>query len=140
MRIYLAGAMSGLTFDEQVKWRKQVKDAILYGGYDYEYSPYFFDPTMYYNLEEPLRHKSEREAMEFDLYNLKKSDLIVVNFNKADSLGTAMELIVAKENGIPIIGLNKNGEELHPWIVECCTRICDDMYELVEFIVDFYLN
>ena len=138
--IYLAGGMGGLTFDEQTKWRKQVRDAILYGCYDYEYKPLFFDPTQYYNFEEPLKHKSEREAMEFDLYNLKRSDLVVVNFNKPDSLGTMAELAIAYEHRIPVIGLNKEGIELHPWQIEFCDRICDDMYELVKHIVDFYLN
>lgn len=140
MKIYLAGGMSGLLFEEQAKWRSNVKNAVLYGGYDYEIKPIFFDPTQYYNFEEPPKHKSEREAMEFDLYNLRKSDLIIVNFNAPQSLGTAMELAIAKENMIPVVGLNAEGFDLHPWLIECCTRICDDMYELVEHVSEFYLN
>lgn len=138
-RVYLSGGMSNLSFEEQRKWRKQVQDAILYGGYDYTIKPVFFDPTNYYTLEEPV-HKSEREAFQFDLNALRKSDLVVVNFNAPNSLGTAMELMLAYELRIPIVGLNKNNAELHPWIIECTTRICDDMYELVDHLVDFYLN
>ena len=51
-----------------------------------------------------------------------------------------MELMLAKELKIPIIGLNKEQKEIHPWLLECCTRMCDDMRELVSHIVDFYLK
>ena len=137
--IYLAGGMSDLSFEDQMKWRNQVRDAILYGGYEYDIKPYFFSPPLYYSLEDN-RHKTEKEAMDFDLNRLRNSDLVIVNFNSPRSIGTAMELAVAYENRIPVIGLNKDNIDLHPWLIECCTRICDDMYELVEHIVEFYLN
>ena len=138
-RVYLAGGMSGLSYEDQIKWRSNVKDAILYGEYDYSIEPYFFSPPEYYPIEEH-RHKSEREALEFDLNALRKSDLVIVNFNAPNSLGTMAELAIAYENRIPIVGLNKDGVELHPWIVEFCTRICDDMYELVEYVVEYFMN
>lgn len=139
VKIYLSGGMSNVSWEEQTKWRKQIQDAIKFGDYDYSKKPIYFDPTQYYNFEEEL-HKSEREAMEFDLNALRKSDLIVVNFNESKSIGTAMELMLAKELRIPIIGLNKEQKEIHPWLLECCTRMCDDMRELVSHIVDFYLK
>lgn len=139
VKIYLSGGMSNVSWEEQTRWRKQIQDAIKFGDYDYSKKPIYFDPTQYYNFEEEL-HKSEREAMEFDLNALRKSDLIVVNFNEPKSIGTAMELMLAKELKIPIIGLNKEQKEIHPWLLECCTRMCDDMRELVSHIVDFYLK
>ena len=137
-RIYLSGGMSGLSFEEQSKWRQQFKDAITY-NYETEKKVHFFDPTQYYNFEEN-RHKSEFEIMEFDLNALRKSDLVVVNFNQPSSIGTAMELMLAKELNIPIIGLNKDKKEIHPWLECCCNRMCDDMRELVTHVVEFYLN
>lgn len=137
--IYLAGGMGSLSFEEQTKWRNQVCDAIVFGEYDYDIKPYFFSPPQYYNFEE-TSHKTEKEVMDFDLNRLRNSDLVIVNFNDPQSLGTAMELAIAFENRIPVVGLNKDGAELHPWLIECCSRICDDMYELVEHIVEFYLN
>lgn len=135
----MSGAMSGLSFEEQTKWRKQFCDAIKFGGYDYNKVPSFFDPTQYYNFEYDC-HKSEYEIMEFDLNALRKSDLVVVNFNLPSSIGTAMELMLAKELNIPIIGLDRDGKDIHPWLRCCCNRICDDMKELVNHVVDFYLN
>lgn len=139
MHIYMAGGMGNLSEEEQTKWRKQVRDAILFSGFDYTKKPVFCDPTQHYSFF-AKEHKSQREIFEYDLYNVRKSNLIIVNFNDEKSIGTAMELAIAKEKKIPIIGLNKDGRELHPWLVECCTRICDDMRELVTHVVDFYLN
>ena len=78
--------------------------------------------------------------MEFDLYNLRKSDIIIVNFNSPNSIGTAMELMLARELRKPVIGLNNDSINLHPWIAECVTRECSTFEELVEHIVEFYLN
>ncbi len=139
VHIYLSGGMSNLSETEQKKWRKQVQDAIKYGDFDLNKNPVFFDPTQYYSIFNK-EHKSEREAMEFDLNALRKSDLVIVNFNDGKSIGTAMELMLAKEYRIPVIGLNKDGVKLHSWLVECCTRICDDMRELVNHVIEFYLK
>ncbi len=139
VKIYLSGAMTGLSLDEQNKWRKQIMNDIKFGDYDYEKKPIFFNPVEYYNFENKL-HKSEREIMEFDLYNLRNSNLVVVNFNEEKSLGTAMELILAKEYRIPIIAFGTNKKEVHPWLLECCTRVCDSLREVVEHVVEFYLN
>ncbi len=138
-RIYLSGGMTGLSLEEQTKWRSQIQNAIKYNGYDYDKNPIFFDPTQRYSLFEK-ENKTEREAMEYDLNALRKSDLVIVNFNASQSIGTAMELILAKEYRIPVIGLNKDSVDLHPWISECCTRICDTTRELVEHVVEFYLK
>ena len=139
VKIYLAGGMSNLTLEEQTKWRTRFQDAVEYGEYDCKKKPIFFDPTHNYSIFEQ-EHKSEREVFEYDLYNLKRSDLVVVNFNAPKSIGTAMELAIAKENDIPVIGLNKDNAELHPWILECCTRVCEDFKELVEYVVKFFLK
>lgn len=138
VRIYLAGGMTGLSMEEQMKWRNRFRKAVT-EGFETEKNPVVFSPPDYYS---PLTnaYKTEREAMEFELSNLRRSTVVVVNFNSPNSIGTAMELMVAKENKIPVIGLNKTGETLHPWLVECCTRICDDFRELVEHIVNFYLK
>ena len=53
-----------------------------------------------------------------------------------------MELAVAREHRIPIIGVCVNDEyrnNLHPWQRECCTRLCESYEELIEHIVNFYL-
>lgn len=139
VKIYLSGGMSGLSYEEQFKWRSNVMNAIRYGDYNYEKKPLFFNPVDYYNphIEQ---HKTEKEIMEFDLYNLRKSDVVIVNFNSPNSLGTAMELMLAKEYRIPVIAFGMNGQQIHSWLVECCTRICENMREAVDYTVEYFLN
>ena len=139
VHIYLAGGMSGLSFEEQCKWRNNFQDAIKYGDYEPTKKAIFFSPPNYYSPSTEA-HKTEKEVMDFELSHLRKSDLVVVNFNVPQSIGTAMEIMAANENRIPIVGLNKEGYILHPWLIECCSRICDDMRELVSYVVDFYLK
>lgn len=139
VRIYLSGGMGSLSMEEQSKWRNQIINAIKYGEYDCEKKPVFFNPVDYYNFEE-RRHKSEKEIVEFDLNAVRNSDLIIVNFNDPKSIGTCAELAIAYDMKIPIIGINKDKLELHPWLVEFTTRMCDDIREAVEYTVDFYLN
>lgn len=139
-KIYLSGGMSMLSFEKQTLWRRRVVNAIWCEEYEHGCKrASFFDPTMYYSLEEQ-EHRSEREVFEFDLNAVRKSDLIIVNFNQPNSIGTAMELMLAKELRIPVIGLNEDGVEIHPWLECCCTRICDNMNELINHIVEFYLK
>lgn len=139
VRVYLSGGMGSLSFEEQSKWRKQIIDAVKFGDYHYEKKPIFFNPVDFYNFTE-VRYKSEREVMEFDLNALRHSDLVIVNFNDPKSIGTAMELMLAKELRIPVIGFGVNSQTIHPWLLESCNRVCDNMREVVSHIVDFYLN
>lgn len=138
VRIYLSGSMSGVSFEEQSKWRKNISDAINF-NYDCNKKVSFFNPVNYFNFEE-VRYKSEREVMEFDLNGLRNSDLVIVNFNDPKSLGTCAELAIAYEMKIPIVGINKDNKELHPWLECFCNRICSNIKEAVEYVVDFYLN
>lgn len=138
VKIYLSGSMMDSTWEEQSKWRQQIMNAINY-QYEHEKKVSFFNPVNFYNFKDK-QQKSEREVMEFDLYNLRDSDIVIVNFNNVRSIGTAMELMLAKEMHIPVIGWNSSGEELHPWLSECTTRLCDNMRETVEHVVEFYLN
>lgn len=138
VKIYLSGAMGSLSYEEQSKWRQQVMDAIKF-NYDYEKKPLFFNPVNYYNFEE-VRYKTQREVMNFDLNGLRHSDLVIVNFNDPSSLGTCAELAIAYDMKIPIVGINKDKNELHPWLECFCDRMCESIKEAVEYVVDFHLN
>lgn len=138
VHVYLSGGMGSLSFEEQSRWRQQVTDAIKF-NYECEKKPIFFNPVNYFNFEE-VRYKSQREAMEFDLNALRNSDLVIVNFNDAASLGTCAELAIAYEMKIPIVGINKDNKVLHPWLCEFTSRMCSSLKEAVEYVVEFYLN
>lgn len=138
IKIYLSGSMSDVSFEEQSKWRQQIQDAIKF-NYEHEKKATFFNPVQYFNFVEK-RYESELEIMNFDLNGLRNSDLVIVNFNNPSSIGTAMELMLAYEMRIPILGLNKDDTKLYPWLKCCCDRIFNNMKDLVEYTVEFYLN
>ena len=138
VKIYLSGGMGSLSLEEQSKWRHQVMDAIKF-NYECEKKVDFFNPVNYYNFEE-VRYKTHKEVMNFDLNALRNSDLVIVNFNDPSSLGTCAELAIAYDMKKPIIGINKDGKELHPWLECFCDRMCGSIKEAVEYVVAFYLN
>lgn len=138
VKIYLSGGMGSLSMEEQSKWRSQIIKEIKFNC-ECEKKPIFFNPVDYYNFEEK-QHKTEREIVEFDLNAVRNSDLIIVNFNDPKSLGTCAELAIAYDKHIPIVGINKDGVQLHPWLDTFTTRMCDSVREAVDYVVDFYLN
>ena len=138
--IYLAGGMSGLTIEEQVKWRNNFKNIFKYNDIEIIRKPIIFSPPDYYSFSSTHDNVSEKEIMEFDLYNLRNSDIVVVNFNAPQSLGTAMEIAIAHEYRIPIIGLNEENHELHPLIIKFTIKIFNTFIELANYNTDYYFR
>lgn len=97
------------------------------------------NPNDYYNFKE-VTYDSEHEVMEFDLYKVRHSDMVIVDFNHPDSKGTLVEQAIAYENKIPIIGLNEKNNKLHPWQIDMSNKIFDDKLKLVNYVTNFYLN
>ncbi len=131
MKIYLAGAISNIDWSEATTWRD---DIIEYFHELYKVSPSVFNPCDYFNDD-----MTEKEAMEFDLYHLRQSNLMIVNWNY-DSIGTAIEIGVAKERGIPIFILNDTDKELHPWIDNSGVKVFNTLYDLLSYIETYYLD
>lgn len=132
--------MTGLTYEEQNEWRNNIANTFKDQWFNSSfYNVHFINPIKYYNFKKK-RHKTEQEVMNFDLHKVRNSNLVIVNFNSPMSLGTMAELAVAHENNIPIIELNENSNELHPWQECMCERIFDNMEELLYYVTDYYLN
>lgn len=140
--VYLAGGMGKFgkeEFDKANTWRMLVKQFLE--NNEYEVEVHCTNPNDYFSFtDDTPRYKLEREVMEFDLNRLRKSDLIIVNFNDMYSLGTMAEIAIAYEKKIPIIGLDVDKQELHPWQIEMTNRIFDNMSELFEYLENFYLR
>ena len=98
------------------------------------------NPNDYFNFkDDPPRYISEREVMELDLDKLRRSNLVIINFNDMSSLGSACEMAIAYEKRIPIIGLDIDRQILHPWQECMCNRIFNDIDEMLDYVEDFYL-
>lgn len=137
-KIYLAGGMSNLNFTDQNNWRTEVKKQLE--KYDCDYKVKCINPVDYYNTFDQTTYDSDLEVMKFDLHKIKHSDLVIMNFNDMKSIGSNVELGVAYENNIPIIGLNETGETLHPWHYCICNKVFDDMDDMLIYIKQYYLD
>ena len=139
--IYLCGGMEKFgkdNFMSSNNWRLYCKNILE--NFEINKTITVINPNDYFNLNEAPKYKSAREVMEFDLHKVRCSDLIIVNFNDKYSLGSMAELAIAYERRIPIIGLDMDRQDLHPWQKEMATRIFDDINEMLEYILNFYLT
>ena len=125
-------------FEKSNTWRIYCKNTLENCECDYKVK--VINPNDYFNfVEEPPRYVSQREVMELDLHKLRNSDLIIVCFNDMYSLGSMAELAIAYDRRIPIIGLDIDKQELHPWQIEMCNRIFSDIQEMLDYVEDYYL-
>ena len=136
-KIYLCGGMSDLNYKDQYIWRKECKDRLESTECNYKVKA--INPCDYYSFRE-IRHVSEREIFNYDLNHVRTSNLVLTYFNAPNSIGSAIEMFLAKELHIPVIGINPNNEKnIHPWILECVDRMFSDMGSALEYIQRFYL-
>ena len=149
LKIFLSGGMSNIPEEDSKKWRrlfKQVKYKNISSAY-YADQYIFINPTTLYKPSEPYDPIVEKEAMEYDLYWVKHSDLIIVNFNSLSSIGTAQEIMLAYTLNKPIIGMIEEDkyDQLHPWYKQECIKIFkyksdkleDTINEIIEYIWRF---
>ena len=140
LKIFLSGGMTGLTETEASYWRTSFK---LNNAVQDDTPFIFIDPTYYYFPTDKTTQEYEKEAMEYDLYWVKHSDLIVVNFNSLSSIGTAQEIMLAYTLNKPIIGMIEEDkyDQLHPWYKEECVKIfkykSDKLEDIINEIIEY---
>lgn len=139
-KIYLAGGMEKFghkNFEESNNWRLYLKNALE--NISDTYKVICVNPNDHFNFKEK-GYESSREVMDYDLYRVKESNLIIVNFNDPNSKGTMAEIAIAYEKRIPVIGLCETSVELHPWQYNMCNRIFDNIEELILYVAKHYLT
>lgn len=126
-------------FKESNTWRGKCINELK--NFDSVYNILITNPNDYFNFISKIpAYKTRREVMEFDLNRVRDANLIIVNFNDMYSLGTMAEIATAYERRIHIIGLNESNQELHPWQVEMCNRVFDDICDMLDYVKYFYLS
>lgn len=146
LKVFLSGGMSNIPEEDSKKWRnlfekKRFRSVISHTYYSDYYT--FLNPTTLYKPIEPYNQTYEKEAMEYDLYWVKHSDLIVVNFNSLSSIGTAQEIMLAYTLNKPIIGMIEEDkyDQLHPWYKEECIKIfkykSDKLEDIINEIIEY---
>ena len=137
-RIYLAGGMSNLSMKEQNEWRNEIRNELE--EFECRYYVKCINPVDYYNTYDSTTYDSDLEVMQFDLYKVEHSDLIIMNFNDMKSLGSMAELAIAWDRGIPVIGLNESEQQLHQWQYCMCSKIFTNKEAMLQYIKDYYLD
>lgn len=142
LKIYLAGKMSGLSFNKMVAWRNTVRHRLFEKAEECGIQINIINPVLYYNFEKK-RHQTEIEVEEFDLAHVVSSDIIIVNLDGlSDSIGTIIELHDAHyHNKIPVIafGSKELYDNLHPWVKNEITRVEENIDDVCKYIRDFYM-
>lgn len=140
-RIYTAGRMKGISLEEQMEWRIRLKDEL---EINWEKKFVYIMPPTFYNYAQKV-HKTEREVKEWELSQLAKCDVMVVNLDDIEkSIGTITELATAvavnnlTDRHIYIIGIGEN-KDLHPWISDSIFRFEPDVESAAEYISDYLL-
>lgn len=133
LKVYLSGAMSGLTFEEMNGWREEAKQ--LFSSMSDIVT--VINPVDFYNFNMNPNTYTELEVMRFDLKSVSESDIILFNKDFPNSIGTAIELYHAYENKIPVVayGIERN----HPWMECCIDKTCKTIEEAIEYILEFYV-
>lgn len=136
--IYLGGKMTGLSVKEYSEWREKIQDRFYMMDEHYR----CFNPAKHFSFEDVEKGIiTDKQAMDIDLYKLRRSDLMVVDFRHgSDSLGTMAEIGIAYDHQIPILGICENVQNLHPWIVSMCNKFFENEYDLVFYAAEHYLN
>ena len=131
--IYLAGGMTGLNKEIRSGWRTKLEELFAMNP-----NVKVFDPNRHWNVDDPT--VNEKEAMEHVLHNLRRVDLVVMNFNNKLSVGTNAELGIAYDRKIPVLGLYDGDVfDLHPWQYYMCQRIFPTIDDVYDYIVCHYI-
>lgn len=145
-KIYTAGKMGGLDLPQQMDWRFDLESAVRReaAANASMYALSFVHPPLFYRYDKTW-HQTEREAMQWDLAQIRDSDIVVVNLdNIADSIGTHMELGFIEamnqfgNHHIHVIGIGEPNVE-HPWLHEMMSRIEPTIADAAVYIAEYLL-
>lgn len=142
LKVYLGGAMSGLSFGEMNTWRVEIKEKLLMAAENAGCKITIVNPCDYYSFVEK-RHQSEKEIKEYDLAHVANSNIFIVNLEKLiNSDGTKYEMFKANYcHKIPVIAFGDEQlyKSLHPWTQDDITRVEKTPIDVVNYIRDFYM-
>ena len=120
-KVYLAGPISGLTWNETEVWRDIFKKRLEdFSPHIVGYSPLREKDKMMLNgpiadSYEGTLFSSQRAIMSRDFFDVKTSDAIVANLSgaKTVSIGTVMEIAWAYQLRIPVIIICNPENKIH---------------------------
>ena len=137
---YLSGGMTKFGTDEFHRsndWRKELKVLIEEMSGRHVTA---LNPNDHWNMNTDPNEFTDREAMNLDIYKLRKSELVIYNNNDPYSRGSMIELGIAYQLRLPILTLNEDKQEIHPWIRCLSERIFSNRTDLIVYLREHYIG
>ncbi|MFA7691439.1 MAG: nucleoside 2-deoxyribosyltransferase [Candidatus Hydrogenedentales bacterium] len=124
--IYLCGPIMDATSGESKTWRQRTKERLA-GKF------IVLDPMRRNFRDREI--DSSNEIVEFDLQDIRNSDILLVNYSKP-SIGTSMEVFYASHSqGKFVIAFSPyTFKDMSPWMVKYCTKILSNLEEALDYI------
>jgi nucleoside 2-deoxyribosyltransferase len=153
IKVYLAGPISGLSYDDSEDWRINAKSMLKEFGID-GYSPLrrkdFLKSREVLGASDVIEGSYDvhplstaRGIFTRDRNDVKTSDAILINFLGADrvSIGTVMEAAFAFDDRIPVIAISEpdNIHWKHPFIQEAIGYRVDTLEEGIDVVASILL-
>lgn len=142
-KIYTAGKMAGLTYDEMMSWRYRIARNIKNRT---DKPIKFIHPPLYFV---PGDYPQEREGKvkEWDINQVKNSDIVIVCLDGVNtSAGTHFELSMVDainsmtDRHIFVVSVGDEENGLHPWIADSIHYRATSFEDAAEYIVTYLLE
>lgn len=130
--IFLSGACKNVSIEDRNGWRQRIEDM----NHEDHWPFNIFNPNkkFSYELNDPM---DEKLVMDYFLYKLEHSDVIVVNLgDSALSVGTGMEIMHGVDNRKFIIGFNDDNS--YGYIKKCCNVVFKNLEEVWDFLTEYF--
>lgn len=141
--IYLAGPITGTSYNECTGWREYVTDKVTMKGNIWCYSPmrakeYLAGEEVLDGSYEQSLLSSQRGLFTRDMNDCKTCDMVIVNLlgAKTVSIGTVMEISAFWWQRKPIVLIMEDGNvHNHPMIREACPFIVHTLDEAIHVMM-----
>lgn len=142
--VYLAGPITGLTYEECTEWRDKAKAELAKSGIT-AYSPmrgkgYLSDgnPIEAFNNRLPQKLSTQKGIVGRDYFDATRSDVVLCNLlgAKSRSIGTIFELAWRYQKQLPVVLVMEDTGNVHdhPFINESVTYRTNNIDEGIELV------
>lgn len=139
--IYMAGPISGLSFEECYEWRQVCQKALqphIQAINPLRAKSYLWDSKKIEDCYQESLLSTQRGITSRDHFDCKRADMLLVNVMgaKTVSIGTCMEVAWAKAYNKPVVLIMEDEGNLHDhcMIRECCDFRVNNLTDAIEIV------
>lgn len=138
--VYLAGAITGKSFEQAVEWREAVSEILTAHGFEVR-SPMREKLHLKSEFDDrplPMAHHSFVDPFPRDTLDIRQSDIILTLLEAGDppSVGTLVEIGYAKGLGkFNVMVAESEWAQNHPFTKGCADYAAPDLADAVDYII-----